>query len=151
MFYSFMPPPHRLKLDGRGQSLPTEYQCHERQDLRYALDQRHLQSALCSAPERERGDIWWIDSDGTQAEAVAVDLARAIREYALPWLLLMSDLTLALASVEADHDCFAKYVKAAFLSRQLGDINRWAHYSSLADAEGTRIATPRADSWRTEG
>ena len=49
---------------------------------------------------------------------------------------------MALAEVEASHDCFVKFDKAAHIARALCDRERWQKYAFLAEAEATRIERP---------
>jgi hypothetical protein len=112
-----------------------------RSHLDCGLDQSSRVRHLSNPEERRRKDIWWVVSDGTNADEVARDIAKSLSEQAFPWFAQASNLESALESVEAMHDCFAKFTKAALLARQLGDDERWRKYDELAEMEARRIGT----------
>jgi hypothetical protein len=139
VFFTFTPQPPGLKVDGRGRLCPPEHMCHMRSHLDCGLDQSARARALRSPAERQRTDIWWVEPDGDHAGEVAQDIARSLRKHGLDWFKHVSDLPSALASVEATHDCFVKFSKAALLAKRIGDEDRWRKYDGLAEAEARRI------------
>ena len=126
---------------------PSEHLCHMRSHLDCGLDQSGHVQELTNPQERKRKDIWWVDSDGTNAEEVAGDIAKSFSEQAPPWFARASDLESALELVEAMHDCLAKFTRAALLARHLGHQELWRKYDDLAEAEALRIgaSTDRGD------
>lgn len=139
VFYSFMPTDFPVKVGDPGQPLPAEHMCQMRSHLECAIDQsRHLHT-LPNPAERERKDIWWVESDGSNAPLVAADIASALTRQGLGWFSSHSDLSATLMEVEGSHDCFVKYDTAALLAREIGDRAKFASYANLADAEARRI------------
>lgn len=139
VFFTFTPQPPGIKLDERGRLRPPEHMCHMRSRLDCGMDQSARIRTLQNPGERLRTDIWWVDPDGGNAGEVARDIARSLVERGLPWFKHSSDLRNALASVEATHDCFVKFSKAALLAKRIGDHDRWRKYDGLAEAEVRRI------------
>jgi hypothetical protein len=147
-FYTFGVASSSIKVDKEGRRLPAEYQCHMRSHLECGLDQANRVCALPNPAERARRDIWWLDPDGANSEEVASDIAVSLLEHGVPWYWHISDLETALASVEGERDCFAKFERAAFLARELGDEKRWQKYKALAEAEAQRIGRSANESAR---
>ena len=138
VMYSFMP--HgETKVDQEGRMLPEEHACNLRSSLVCELDQKDLLRRLQNPAERKRRDLWWVDPDGRNADEVAGDIGRALAETGLPWFGQRTSLAGALALVEAQDDCFAKYAKASFLAHEIGDQVLWRRYDLLAEAEARRI------------
>jgi hypothetical protein len=113
-----------------------------RSHLDCALDQEAKVRTLSNPAERHRRDIFWVDADGTNAGVVADAVAAALRADGLAWFSRMASVEAALRDVEASHDCFAKFDKAALMARELGDDERRQRYAALADAEAQRIGQP---------
>ncbi len=139
VFYTFIPEAPNVKSEQDGKHLPTEYQCHMRSYLTRGLPQDDYLSALRNPAEQARRDLWWLEPDGSNAEAVAADIAETFRQFAIPWYARCTDLNSALAKIETDHDCFSKYVLAAYVSGKLGLSDLNAKYVHLAEEEGARI------------
>ena len=139
VFYPFFALDRPVKVDDSGRVLPPEYRCHSRSHLTCRLDQRDRTDQLKNPAERRRTDIWWVDRDGSNAPAVAADVALALEDQGLPWFALHSDVAATLAEVEQSRDCLVKFEAATFLARELGDQTRWRKYAELATAEATRI------------
>jgi hypothetical protein len=138
-FYTFLPHGPSMKRDKQGRLQPAEYQCHMRSHLECGCDQTHLVRSLRNPAERRRKDLWWVDPDGGDAENAAKDIAMSLVKEGFQWFSRISNLDTALALVEAEHDCFNKFVRAAFLARELGDTERWQRFDSLAEVEARRI------------
>jgi ribosomal protein L13 len=119
-----------------------------RSHLERTLSQEELVRALRNPAERERRDLWWVDPDGANAGEVAADVASALVTRGLPWFDRCSDLSTALAIVQAERDCFSKFVLAAHLAEQLGDTQLLRHYRGLAENEAVRIdVKPDPGAW----
>jgi hypothetical protein len=138
VFFTFGPQPAGIKRDTMGRPRPQEYHCHMRSQLECGISQAG-QTSLRNPAEQRRTDIWWVEPDAPNANDVAVDIAAAMVTQGFPWFARASDLSTALTMVEASHDCFNKYVKAALIAKQIGDQERWAHYDKLAEQEARRI------------
>jgi len=139
LFFTFAPRPPRLSEDAKGRPRPEEYQAHMRAPLECGLDQSALLAGLPNPAERRRRDIWWVDPSGACAHEVALDVSARLANRGLPWLQEVSNPHLALKAVEADHDSFLKFSKAAFLAKHIGDRESWERYDGLAEAEARRI------------
>jgi uncharacterized protein DUF4304 len=74
--------------------LPDEASCHARRTLRKSLFQLWCR----------RRDVWYVNRKGTNLEAVASDVRRAVEQQALPWLKEHEDLELALRAFESRDD-----------------------------------------------
>jgi hypothetical protein len=141
-FYTFAPVTGSVKLDSQQRPLPTESQCHMRAGLDCGIDQSTKLQSLLNPAEKKRKDIWWVDYDGLNAEAVARDIANVLHEKGLPWFSRTLNLQSALIDTENERDCYNKFVRAAFLAREIGDKLRWGKYASLAEEEAKRIGRP---------
>ena len=139
VFFTFAPRPSRLTIDDQGRPRPAEYLCHMRTHLAIDVDQSRRTAHLRNPAERKRTDIWWVQPDGANADEVASDIAESLRHHGLPWYASASNVERALEVGEAQHDCFTKFSKAAFLARRLGDEERFLKYDALAEAEARRI------------
>jgi hypothetical protein len=146
IFYVFMPPEFPIKKDKEGRLVPAEYYCHMRSNLERVNYQSQNVTQVSDSPERDRKDIWWVDPDGGDADAVADDIAISLQEQGLPWFSQQSNVATALAGLESERDCYIKFDKAALLAREIGDHERWHRYAALAEAEGLRIG--RSDDWK---
>ena len=142
VFYRFMPQAIAIAHDTNGRLRPAEHQGHMRTHLDHGLDQSERTSQLPKSAERCRKDVRWVERDGSNAEDVADDVAMLLRERGLAWFDRLSNIEAALAEVEASHDCYVKFDKAAHLARALGDRERWRKYAFLAETEATRIDRP---------
>ena len=138
-FYTFVPEKTSIKLDAQNRLLPAEYQCHMRRHLDCGINPTQRLQALSNPAEQKRKDIWWVEPDGSNADAVASDIAHSLAEQGLPWFSRVMDLYSALSDIEGERDCYNKFVRAAFLSRELRDKLRWEKYASLAETEAKRI------------
>jgi hypothetical protein len=139
VFFTFAPRPTGVKSDPQGRPRPAEHVCHLRSHLVRSMDQSSRTRHLKSSPERKRTDIWWVQSEGENADEVAGDIATSLLREGLPWYARVSNLEDALELAEGEHDCFVKFVKVALLARRLGDHERWRKYDELAEAEARRI------------
>jgi hypothetical protein len=139
VFFTFMPRPPGLKNDDHGRPRPQEHLCHMRSQLTSSLDASARTQTLVNPLERKRRDIWWVESDGTNGDEVAADIASSLVSEGLPWFKRASDLPSALTMIEATHDSFVKFSTAAFIARQIGDEERWRKYEHLAETEARRI------------
>jgi hypothetical protein len=104
-----MPQSPSIKRDKKGQLLPAEYECQMRSNLECGRDQTRLVQSLRNPAERRRKDLWWVASDGTDAEQVAKDIATSLSATGFQWFSRVSNLEAALTMVEAGHDCFTKF------------------------------------------
>lgn len=138
-YYTFMPHQHSIKCNKQGQVQPAEYECHMRSHLDCGRDQAHLVQSLRNPAEGRRKDLWWVDPDARDAEEVAKDIANSLYKGGFPWFSCVSNLESALEKVESEHDCFNKFVRTAFMARELGDTERWHKFDSLAETEARRI------------
>lgn len=138
-FYPFMPADRPTKADDHGRLVPAEYHCQMRSHLDCGLRQEEWTSRLRNPAERRRTDLWWVEPDGSNAAAVAADIAHALRSAGEPWFTHHSDLRMTLAEVERGRNCYDKYDRAALLAREIGDEERLGRYASLAVTEAARI------------
>ncbi|MGD0088808.1 MAG: DUF4304 domain-containing protein [Planctomycetota bacterium] len=150
VYYRFIPRTGKIKTDEKGRVCPAEFACHMRSHLDRGLLQRDRVGTLRSEnpAERSRRDIWWLDPDGTNAEEVARDIAARVSETAIPWFTRCTDLKAALSEVEAGHDCFIKFVLAAYVAGRLENVALRDKYTRLAEEEGLRIGhVPDKEKW----
>jgi hypothetical protein len=150
IYYPFMPTDVRIKTDDEGRLLPLEHVCQMRTHLDCGLQQTERTHHLQNPAERRRADLWWVEPDGSNATAVAADIATRLRSEGVPWLARHSDLPAALDEVERERDCLVKFDKAALLAREIGDLDRLRRYAALAIAEAARIGRPNKDRRRYE-
>jgi hypothetical protein len=141
VFFGFIPDPARdeLKTDDDGKLLPAEFHCHLRTHLDRGLRQTRFTRKLANRVERKRRDIWWVEPDGSNAEEVAVDIAKSLAKDGLSWYRQCGDLQTALGIVERERDCLAKFHRAAHLARHICDRAKAERYFSLEAAEKERI------------
>lgn len=139
VFFTFTPRPSGMKHDEQGRLCPPEHMCHMRSGLKRGLDQSARIRTLHNPAERQRTDVWWVEPDGSNADEVAQDIAASVVAQGLPWFAQASNLGSALDMVEATHDSFIKFTRAAFLAKRIGDHERWRRYHELAEAEARRI------------
>jgi hypothetical protein len=119
-----------------------------RSHLNRHIAQHDRVKTLRNPAERSRNDIWWLEPDGANAEEVARDIAAGISETAVPWYTRCSDLEVSLCEVEAERDCFNKFVLAAYIARKLKNFGLCDKYTRLAEEEGKRIGlSPSKDNW----
>lgn len=149
VFYPFVPTAAPAK-QAEGLPLPAEHECHMRSRLERTLPQDALTStsALTNAAERERRDLWWVDPAGSNVDEVAADVASVALATAIPWFERSSNLRAALSMVQAERDCFSKFVLAAHLAERTGDAHLLRQYRALAEAEAQRIGVqPDPGGW----
>jgi hypothetical protein len=139
VYYSFIPSRQPLKVDRKGRCLPTEYQCHMRSHLERNLAQVDRVSVLANPAERKRKDIWWLDANGANAEEVSLDIVAAFLSAGVPWFARCTDLDVALKAIEAERDCFNKFVLATYVAGKLERMETRQKYATLAQREGRRI------------
>lgn len=137
--YSFIPSLGITKLDHAGRILPREYECHMRSHLERMINQDYLVKPLINRVERKRLDIWWVNPDGSNSMEVAMDIAKSFETRGIKWYNKCIDLESALQLVEKEHDCFIKYVRAAYIAKQVGNTSKYEKYRKLAEDEGKRI------------
>lgn len=138
-WYEFVPGGPVIKRAGDGRPLPAEVACHMRAHLTCRVDQTQRAHHLANPKERERREIWWVEPDGSNAEAVAIDVTRALKDEGIPGFERWSDLTLVLADIEQEHDCYTKFLRAYHVAKAIGDDRRTVCYRELLIAEGKRI------------
>ena len=95
-------------------------------------------SRLSNPAERKRKDIWWLESDGSNADEVANDIAAGVAEMAVPWFREFSDLSHTLSVIEAGRDSFNKFSLAYHLASRLERTDLADKYKALADAKARR-------------
>jgi hypothetical protein len=142
VYYTFIPEAAPIKTDQSGRLLPAEYRCHMRSHLSRGIPQAMETSRLSNPPERRRTDIWWLDPAGSNAEEVASDLSTVFVSEALPWFCRCTDLAATLSTVEAERDCFNKFVLASYLAHKLFLPATESKYRALAEKEAARIELP---------
>lgn len=148
VYYNFVTPLGKIKVDGNGRLRPAEYKCHRRSHLVRGISQLVCVRTLDNPADQKRRDIWWLAPDGANAKEVAVDIARRIAATAIPWFKKFTDLELALANVETERNCFNKYVLAAYLAGKLDKHDVRDKYRMLAESEGKRIGrVPDPKNW----
>jgi hypothetical protein len=138
-YYPFIPAAGNIKTDDEGRPLPAEVACHMRAHLSCRLDQSARTKVLPNPKERERRNIWWIEPDGANAEAVAVDIAGALKDEGIPRFERWSELRLVLTDIEQENDCYVKFLRAYHIARAVGDANLAERYRELLLAEAKRI------------
>jgi hypothetical protein len=87
IFYLNFPYGPAADTDDDGLLIPKESICHVRYGLENIVDQMDIRALEMQSQERIRKDIWWVDSEGSNAEEVLSDIGRSIREYGIPLLL----------------------------------------------------------------
>jgi len=86
IFYLDFPKTPPVEADDDGLLIPKDVHCHCRYGLDNIADQIAIRSQSMSPTERRRRDIWWVEPDGSNGEAVAEDIRRSILEYGVPLL-----------------------------------------------------------------
>ena len=81
IFYLDFPKTPTVETDDDGLPIPKESLCHVRYALDNIADQIAIRSQSMSPIERRRTDIWWVEPDGSNAEAVVEDIRRSILDY----------------------------------------------------------------------
>ena len=89
-----------IKRDNRGLSLPKQEQCHFRNNLSCWLDQSKYTTELSNPAERNRKDIWWIESDGSNLAEVIEDVKKSLLMEGLSWLNNKSNKSDILREIE---------------------------------------------------
>ena len=144
-FYNFVPLglPRALKLCPDGKPLPLDVDCQQRSVLHIGRDQRRHTQRLKNPAEQARTDIWWIESDGGNVANVVGDIAHQFLAEGLPWFERMTDIPIAYAAIENEHDCFEKFSRAAYFAKYLKRDKEYQSYRSKMEHEAHRIG--RAD------
>jgi len=75
---------------------------------------------LRNAVEYDRTDIWWVDRAGANADDVALDIASAVSNVAIPWYQSQSNLESVLDALASKRDSFVKFVLGAYLAERIG-------------------------------
>lgn len=143
-FYNRGPKIADMKLDKSGRMLPSESHCHVRSHLECGLDQARRVGNLQNPAERKRRDIWWLESDGSNADAVAEDIALSMRQDGASWFSRVSDFATALTMLEKRDDIgliseAVRLATGAFLAGELQDRDRSQRFEALAAQESRRI------------
>lgn len=86
IFFLDFPGSHPIKTADDGLPVPDESRCHVRYGLDNMADQIAVRNPEMLEQERLRKDVWWLDRDGSNAEAVVEDIRRSILEYGVPLL-----------------------------------------------------------------
>lgn len=105
IYYKFVSPdiPGRLhvKTDKDGKLLPEEWMCHVRNHLVLAdLNQTCYTKHLLSSAEVNRKDLWWIEPDGSNLEAVINDIKLAFLTQGISWFNNYSNLEYAFDCID---------------------------------------------------
>jgi hypothetical protein len=138
IFYTFMPKHPDIKTDNKGRLTPRESTCQLRNVLQCNIDQKARPALLSNPAERQRNDIWWIESDGNNANEIAINISRVLMENGIPWFTQFSNLEKALMMIEKYQDCYNKFAISYFIAKEIGDKEREEKYFSLTEAECTR-------------
>jgi hypothetical protein len=141
VFYDFVPSDYvgPVKLDSNGKPLAREEQCHQRLQLSRGLDQWQLTQRLGNPAEQTRTDLWWIERDGSNVEAVVQDIAQQFLAEGLPWFERMSDLHVAYAEIQQERDCFDKLYRAVAFAKFLGFQSEYLTDRERLKREAERI------------
>jgi hypothetical protein len=117
--------------------LPKEYECELvfRSVLQRSIDQRDRTLGLSNPAERTRKNIWWIDPDGANVDAVVLDVASSLLSQGVPWFERLTDLKIAFNDLENERDCYAKFRAAKYFAEQLALADKLAKYSALLMTE----------------
>jgi hypothetical protein len=127
------------KVDKAGRLTPAEFQCHLRGNLYASIDQTQDKAVLGNLAERRRTDIWWVRPNGSNVIEVVEDITTALLEQGIPWLDSASQPRIALAEVEAGHDCLVKFWNAKHLAALLGLQDLAMNYARKYEAEVARM------------
>ena len=147
--YTFIPPLPTVETDDEGRLRPKEFECHRRGHLERRLEGAPRKT-LSNPAERERKDLWWVEPDGSDADAVARDIAEQMHGTGHPWYEAGTDPAQALSEVEAGHDCLSKFVCARYLALELRRVETERKWRALAEQEALRIGQrPDTGSWFT--
>ena len=127
------------KLDEKGRLVPDEVYCHMRSHLSRTLDQGRFTALLSNPAERVRKDIWWFERDGSNMEETVEDIALRFVDEGKPWFERYTNLSIAFADIEAEHDCYNKFYRAEYLAKQLGLEVKHKMYAEKCAHEKVRI------------
>jgi hypothetical protein len=141
-FYTFFPLVSEIKHDRQGRLLPAEWLCQMRGHLSCTLDQADLKERLTTWPEKKRNDIWGIEPDGSNLEAVIGNIKMVYVVEGPKWFEQMSDLRQAFQMIEQERDCCDKFRRATYFARRLGNKPKFDHYRELWKAEARRTGLP---------
>lgn len=115
------------------------YQCHIQKSLNCILDQSKYTNHLDNPAERERKDIWWIESDGSNVEEVIADIKQSFLNDGLKWFKEYQDINTAFTEIENGHDSYNKFFKASYFAEHLNDKDKLLRYTQLMEQERKRI------------
>lgn len=124
-----------MKKDTNGKLLPKEYQCHLQEQLNCKLDPSHYISHLDNPAERDRNDMWWVESDGSNIEEVIEDIGKSFTEDGLNWYINNTDLETAFTNIENQHNGYNKYYKAKYFAEYLKHKAKIDMYNHLCEKE----------------
>ena len=101
IYYTFLPPFGQVKVDENDLLYPREYECNRRAELTCSYDQlKYTKCKISIDIDRDRNDIWWIESDGSNIDEVINDINSQFLRYAVKWFNEKSNKELTLQ--EAD-------------------------------------------------
>jgi hypothetical protein len=126
-----------VRKDKDGRLVPREYFCQMRMTLKTKNVSLQKRPKLDNPMEQDRDDVWWVDPEGRNIEAVLSDIRKSFLETGVPWLNDMTDLENVLEKVRAERDCREKYWRAMYLAQRLGLSEESKRYRTLYE-EKTR-------------
>jgi hypothetical protein len=134
IYYNIVPPlDDEIKVTANGKWLPFSYQCHSGRNLHCQQDQSSYKEHFENLYDRERKDVWWVESDGSNLEEVLEDIKRAFLNEGLPWLKNYTDLETAFEEIEQEEDSYYKFYKAKYFANRLNKIEQFEGYDYLAE------------------
>ncbi|MEE6452635.1 DUF4304 domain-containing protein [Gottfriedia acidiceleris] len=140
IYYDFVPPLNsEINIGNNGELLPKYYQCHFQKSLNCNLNQSNYTNHLDNPAERERKDIWWIETDGLNVEEVIVDIKQSFLKNGLEWLRELTNVNTAFTEIEKGHDSYNKFYKARYFAEHLNEKEKLQMYTQLMEQERKRI------------
>ncbi len=128
-----------IRKDKDGRLLPREHFCQMRLTLKTKNVSLQKRPKLHNPMEQDRDDVWWVDSEGRNIEAMLWDIRKSFLETGTPWLKDMTDLENVLEKVRAEGDCRNKYWRAMYLAQRLGLSEESERYRTLYEEETRRL------------
>lgn len=140
IYYEFIPTlDDGIKVGTKGELLPKYHQCHLWKELNCKLDQSKYKKHLENPAERERNDIWWVETDGSNIEEVLTDINKSFLDDGLPWIKKFTNLDVAFEEIEKEVDSYNKFYKAKFFAKHLNKMNQYEEYFHLFEKELIRL------------
>ncbi|MBN1123842.1 MAG: hypothetical protein JXA82_02465 [Sedimentisphaerales bacterium] len=140
VYFEFIPGFEKhVKKDKDGKLLPKEYMCHMRHILRTNNIEAQKRGKLSTPLEEVRDDIWWIEPDGSNVDAMLWDIQEILVSDGLPWLQEMTNLEIVMEELRKERDCINKYRRAMHVARKLGLTDESLEYHERLKEKQTKL------------